>query len=152
MDGVTKLYLHGFLLRKLFHIEHKISMFPISHPKITSGEISADEQQERAQGRVGTEQIISNEHHRQEVIKSVSSSKNLSHFKSTLQKSEATIVQARPSIHQPNHHPTPHHPHPEERIWAGQTPRQKPRVPGAPKIKHDKMKQFYMIDMGRKMW
>lgn len=39
-------------------------------------------------------------------------------------------------------------PHPEERIWAGQTP----RVPGAPKIKHDKMKQFYMIDMGRKMW
>jgi hypothetical protein len=43
---------------------------------------------------------------------------------------------------------TPHHPHPEERIWAGRTP----RVPDAPKIKHDKMKQFYMIDMGRKMW
>lgn len=38
--------------------------------------------------------------------------------------------------------------HPEERIWAGQTP----RVPGAPKIKHDKMKQFYMIDIERKRW
>ena len=46
----------------------------------------------------------------------------------------------------------PHHPHPEERIWAGQTPRRKPRVPDAPKIKHDKMKQFYMIDMERKRW
>ena len=39
-------------------------------------------------------------------------------------------------------------PHSEERIWAGRTP----RVPDAPKIKHDKMKQFYMIDIGRKMW
>lgn len=45
------------------------------------------------------------------------------------------------------HHPTPHHPHPEERIWAGR----QPWVPDAPKIKHDKMKQFYMIDMERKM-
>ena len=43
---------------------------------------------------------------------------------------------------------TPHHTHPEERIWAGRTP----RVPDAPKIKHDKMKQFYMIDMERKRW
>ena len=40
----------------------------------------------------------------------------------------------------------------EERIWAGRTPRRKPRVPDAPKIKHDKMKQFYMVDMGRKRW
>ena len=40
----------------------------------------------------------------------------------------------------------------EERIWAGQTPRRTPRVPDAPKIKHDKMKQFYMVDMGQKMW
>lgn len=46
------------------------------------------------------------------------------------------------------HHPTPHHPHPEERIWAGR----QPWVPDAPKIKHDKMKQFYMIDMERKRW
>ena len=29
---------------------------------------------------------------------------------------------------------------------------QTPRVPDAPKIKHDKMKQFYMIDMERKIW
>ena len=43
---------------------------------------------------------------------------------------------------------TPHHPHPEEHIWAGRTP----RVPDAPKIKHDKMKQFCMIDMERKRW
>jgi len=41
-----------------------------------------------------------------------------------------------------------HHPHPEERIWAGR----QPRAPDAPKIKHDKMKQFYMVDIGRKMW
>lgn len=39
-------------------------------------------------------------------------------------------------------------PHPEERIWAGRTP----RAPDAPKSEHDKMKQFYMIDMGRKRW
>lgn len=42
----------------------------------------------------------------------------------------------------------PHHTHPEERIWAGRTP----RVPDAPRIKHDKMKQFYMVDMRRKRW
>ena len=34
----------------------------------------------------------------------------------------------------------------------GERPRRKPRVPDAPKIKHDKMKQFYMVDMRRKMW
>ena len=34
----------------------------------------------------------------------------------------------------------------------GKRPRRKPRVPDAPKIKHDKMKQFYVVDMGRKMW
>ena len=32
----------------------------------------------------------------------------------------------------------------EERIWAGRTP----RVPDAPKIKHNRMKQLYMVDMG----
>ena len=48
---------------------------------------------------------------------------------------------------QPFIHP-PHHTHPEERIWAGRTP----RVPDAPRIKHDKMKQFYMVDMRRKRW
>lgn len=34
----------------------------------------------------------------------------------------------------------------------GERPRRQPRVPDAPKIKHDKMKQFYMIDMERKRW
>ena len=29
---------------------------------------------------------------------------------------------------------------------------ERPRVPDAPKIEHDKMKQFYMIDMERKRW
>ena len=62
------------------------------------------------------------------------------------------IAKASPSIHPSIHHPTPYHTHPEERIWAGRTPRRKPRVPDAPKIKHDKMKQFYMIDMERKRW
>ena len=40
----------------------------------------------------------------------------------------------------------PHHPPPEERIWAGRTP----RAPDAPKIKHNGMKRFYMVDMGVK--
>lgn len=34
----------------------------------------------------------------------------------------------------------------------GERPRRKPRAPDAPKIKHDKMKQFYMIDIERKRW
>ena len=34
----------------------------------------------------------------------------------------------------------------------GERPRRQPRVPDAPKIKHDKMKQFYMVDIERKMW
>ena len=41
--------------------------------------------------------------------------------------------------------------HPEERIWAEQTSRQQLRSPDAPKIKHNRMKQFYMVDMGQKM-
>ena len=40
----------------------------------------------------------------------------------------------------------------EERIRAEQTPPAVLRAPDAPKIKYDKMKQFYMIDMERKMW
>ena len=40
----------------------------------------------------------------------------------------------------------------EERIWAEQTPPAVLRAPDAPRIKHDKMKQFYMIDMERKRW
>jgi len=62
------------------------------------------------------------------------------------------IAKASPSIHQSKRQSTLYHHHPEERIWAGRTPRRQPRVPDAPKIKRDKMKQFYMVDMGRKMW
>ncbi len=65
----------------------------------------------------------------------------------TFKNQRKPITQFRPSIHPSTHHLTPHHTHPEERIWAGRTP----RAPDAPKIKHDKMKQFYMVDMGRKM-
>ena len=68
------------------------------------------------------------------------------------QNQKKRIIQFRPSMYQSSPHPPPHHPHPEERIWAGRTPRRKPRVPDAPKIKHDKMKPFYMIDIERKRW
>ncbi len=104
-------------------------------------------------GKVGTEQINSNEHHRQEIIKSICPSKQ----PQSLQKYSSKIRNTASS--KPDHQYTNQtiiHPliitHPEERIWAGQTPRRKPWVPDAPKIKHDKMKQFYMIDMGRKIW
>ncbi len=50
-------------------------MFPTSHPKITSGEITAKEQQGESTGKVGTEQINGNEHHRQEAIKAISTLK-----------------------------------------------------------------------------
>lgn len=60
---------------------------------------------------------------------------------------ERFMAQVYQYTQQPFIHP-PHHTHPEERIWAGRTP----RVPDAPRIKHDKMKQFYMVDMRRKRW
>ena len=82
-------------------------------------------------------------YHRQEIIKSICPSKQLQ----SLQKSEETY-HSIPSINTPiKALYNPIITHPEERIWAGR----KPRVPDAPKIKHDKMKQFYMVDMGRKM-
>lgn len=90
-----------------------------------------------------TEYHQNNEHHRQEIIKSICPSKQLQ----SLQKSEETY-HSIPSINTPiKALYNPIITHPEERIWAGR----KPRVPDAPKIKHDKMKQFYMVDMGRKM-
>ena len=98
---------------------------------------------------MGTEQINSNKHHRQEIIKGSQHVKNnFNHFKSILQKSEKVCYSIL-SINTPTKPlSTPHHhTHSEERIWAGRTP----RAPDAPKIKHDGMKQFYMIDMGRKM-
>ena len=115
--------------------------------KITSGEISAKEVAGESTGKVGTEQINSNEHHRQEVIKSVSSSKK----PQSLQKYSSKI-RGNPSskpVHQCTNQTIIHPlitPHPEERIWAGRTP----RAPDAPKIKHNGMKRFYMVDMGVK--
>ena len=43
---------------------------------------------------------------------------------------------------------------PTRRSASGQSkrPRRQLRAPDAPKIKHDKVKQFYMIDMERKRW
>ena len=87
--------------------------------------------------------ISRNHHNRKEIIKSICPSKQLQ----SLQKSEETY-HSIPSINTPiKALYNPIITHPEERIWAGR----KPRVPDAPKIKHDKMKQFYMVDMGRKM-
>ena len=59
----------------------------------------------------------------------------------------SSIKEVRKLINAPTKQLSTSSHHPEERIWAGQTP----RAPDAPKIKHDKMKQFYLVDMGRKM-
>ena len=50
VDGVTKLYPRGFIIEQLFHIK-QIYTFFTSSLKITSGEISAKEQQGRAQAK-----------------------------------------------------------------------------------------------------
>ena len=138
-------------------VSYRTKIYPFLTPsiKITSGEISAKEVAGESIGKVGTEQINSNEHHRQEAIRPLSPSahqNNFNHFKSTLQKSETTHRQSQPINTPTKPLYNPSSPHPEGRIWAGRTPRRQPRVPDAPKIKHDKMKQFYMVDMGRKMW
>lgn len=58
---------------------------------------------------------------------------SFNHFKSNLQKSAITH-HSIPSINTPiKQSSTSHHLHPEERIWAGRTPRRKPRVPDAPR-------------------
>ena len=139
---VKKSHPRGFIIKRLFHTEQMYLFLTLSL-KITSGEISADEQQERAgaKQRNITDKKLSRQSAHQKRLQSLQKL----FFKNQNQKK--SIIQFRPSIHQPNHYP-PHHPHPEERIWAGRTP----RVPDAPKIKRDKMKQFYMIDMERKRW
>ena len=140
MGVVTKSHPRGFIIERLFHVKQ---IHPFSTPalKITSGEISAREVAGESGGKA-------KEHHRQEAIKAISTSKiNSVTSKAFFENQRQPIVQASPSMHQSNRNSTRHHPHPEERIWAGQTP----RAPDAPKIKHDKMKQFYLVDMGRKM-
>ena len=134
------------LYRTNVHVSHSIlqNHFRRNFSKRTAGESA---------GKVGTEQINSNEHHRQEIIKSICPLKqpqSLQKYSSKIRNTASS--KPRPSVHQSNYHPPLTTPHPEERIWAGRTPRRQPRVPDAPKIKHDKMKQFYMIDMERKRW
>lgn len=63
MGVATKSHPYGFIINKLFHIE-QIYMFFIPSLKITSGEILAKEVAGESTGKVGTEQINSNEHHR----------------------------------------------------------------------------------------
>ena len=70
-------------------------------------------------------------------------------FKSILQKSEIPHHSSA-TINLPSNYHPPLITHPEECIWAEQTPRRQLRAPDAPKIKHDRMKQFYMVDMGLK--
>ena len=124
--------------------------FLTSSLKITSGEISAKEVAGESGGW-----ISSNEHHRWESIKAVSVSKQLQSlqklfFKNLNQKKR--IIQFRPSIHQSKHYTTLSSPTLRSASGQGERPRRQPWVPDAPKIKHNKMKQFYMVDMRRKMW
>ena len=93
------------------HISHFIPQnhFRWNYSKRRAGESA---------GKVGTEQINSNEHHRQEIIKSICPSKQLQ----SLQKSEETY-HSIPSINTPiKALYNPIITHPEERIWAGRTP------------------------------
>ena len=140
MGVVTKSHPRGFITEQLFHIEQIYSLLTLSL-KITSGEISADEQQGRAEAK---QRNITDK----KLSRKSAHWNTFNHFKSTLQK-----ISNNPSlnsVHQCTNQTIiqPLITHPEERIWAGRTP----RVPDAPKIKHDRMKQFYMIDIGRKMW
>ena len=83
MGVVTKSHPRGFIIERLLYIE-QIYTFFIPSLKITSGEISAKEVAGESTGKVVTGQINSNEHHREEVIESVSTLKQLQ----SLQKSE----------------------------------------------------------------
>lgn len=63
MGVATKSHPYGFIIEKLFYIEQTLP-FLIPSLKITSGEISAKEVAGENTGKVETEQINSNEHHR----------------------------------------------------------------------------------------
>ena len=63
MGVVTKSHPRGFIIERLLYIE-QIYTFFIPSLKITSGEISAKEVAGENTGKVETEQINSNEHHR----------------------------------------------------------------------------------------
>lgn len=101
-------------------------------------------------GKVGTEQINSHEHHRQEAIKVISTPKQLQSLQNLFFKKSAITHHSIPSINTPINPSSNPSSHPTLRSASGQGER--PRAPDAPRIKHDKMKQFYMIDMERKRW
>ena len=95
--------------------------------KITSGEISAKEV-------AGEGRSKAKEHHRQEAIKAICTSKHLQSLQNLFFKKSAITHHSIPSINTPiNPSSNPSSPHPEERIWAGRTPRREPRAPDAPR-------------------
>ena len=152
MGVATKSHPYGFIIERLFYIEQWYTCFLFHSPKLHPVKF----QQKNSRGEHRQSRYWASKQQWTTRIRNNQGNQHIknkfSHFKSNLQKSAITHHSISP-INTPikalyNSIIT----HPEERIWAGQTPRQKPRVPGAPKIKHDKMKQFYMIDMGRKMW
>ena len=107
MGVVIKSHPCGFIIEQLFHIEQNV---PISH-FIVQNHFRWNYSKRRAgesTGKIGAEQINSNEHHRQEVIKGSWLIKTTSiaskvFFKNQNQKKR--IIQVRPSIYQPTHYP-----------------------------------------------
>ena len=111
-------------------------MYPFLAPslKITSGEISADEQQGRveAKQRNITDKKLSRQSAHQN---------NLNHFKSILQKSKIPHCLSHSinaPIKPPSNPSSSHHPHPEERIWGGRTP---PAAAPGPGRSEDQVRQ-----------
>ena len=145
---VTEFHPCGFIIDELLHIE-QIYAFFIPSLKITSGEISADEV---AGGEHRQSRDWANKQQRASQVRIHQGSQRI---KTTSIASKFILqkISDNPSfnsVHQYTNQPVITHP--EERIWAEQRPRRQLRSPDAPKIKHDRMKQFYMVDMGRKRW
>lgn len=143
VDGVTKSHPDGFLMKQLLHIKQNASIshskpqnrFRWNFSKRTAGEI-----RDWAVEQNWAVQIRSHQGHLWLKITSTAS-------KAFFKNRRHPIIQVRPSIPPSNYHP-PGGAH----LGRANAPRRQLRVPDAPKIKHDKMKQFYMIDMDRKMW
>ena len=142
VDGVTKSHPDGFLIEWLLHIEQNTS---ISHSKSQNhfrGNFSKRTEGKSRSWAVEQNWAVQIWSHRGHLWREITSTVLKVFFKNQ----RYPIIQVRPSIsHQTITHP-------EECIWAEQTPRRQLRAPDAPKIKHDRMKQFYMVDMGLKTW
>lgn len=146
MGVATKSHPYGFITEWLFHIEWNIS---ISHSRPRNHfrwNFSPNSQQ----GRPWTSQINNQMSDIDKKLSGLFAHQN--RFQNILQKSEITHRPSQ-SINipiKPPFHPSS----PTRRSASGQSkrPRRQLRAPDAPKIKHDKMKQFYMIDMERKRW